>query len=141
MASNPEKLTCVSIILCEAVYRDERTKKLVIVGTFNRITAPKLPARHARLTVMLTLTNGRGKYDVDLRIEHERTGHVVAKMQGPMQIDDPLAMNEINVEMVNLVFPDEGKYWISLFSDGEPIAQRPFFVRKPDEGHQQKDAE
>lgn len=129
MPKNPEELTCISIIVCENVYRDERTKNLVIIGTFNQIETPALPCRFERMCVLFTLTNGRGDYEVVLSILHERTGHEVAHLGGPMKVADPLAITDIHVELRNLVFPEEGKYWVELKADGAVLQQRPFLVR------------
>jgi hypothetical protein len=135
MRPNPEKLTCVSIIVCDDVFRDEWTKKLVVVGTFNQITAKEFPCLHRQLHVLFTLTNGRGEYDLSLSIEHERTGKVVAEIRGPLVQESPLAMNDVNVQLGNLLFEEEGKYWVVLKADNAIIGQRPIVVRsRPDQG-------
>lgn len=128
MAGNPERLTCVSIILCDVVYRDERTKKLLIVGTFNRIAAPSVPCMHPHLEVLFTLTNGRGSYQLSLAIEHADTGEKVVEVSGPLSVQDPLAVRDINLILRNLEFRAAGKYWVVLRSDGEILSQRPFLV-------------
>ncbi len=128
MMRNPEKLTCISIIICDCVYRDETTKKLAIIGTFNRVKTTSLPFRLSRMTVLFTVTNGKGDYDVSLSIVHEESGHEVIQMRGPMAIKDPLAISEINVELKNLIFPAGGKYWVELKADGAVLQQRPFLV-------------
>jgi hypothetical protein len=128
MQKNPEQLTCISIIVCENVYRDETTKNLIIIGTFNKIAAPKLPCTFQRMCVLFTVTNGRGTYNVALSIVHEETAHQVAQLHGPMTISDPLAINDINVELRNLVFPSAGKYWVELKADDAILQQRPFLV-------------
>lgn len=135
MESNPEQLTCISIIICDDIYRDERTKKLVIIGTFNNLTTPSFPCAHRRMRVLFTLTNGKGDYDVHLSIEHEESGSKLIDLGGPMRITDPLAISDIDIEIENLVFANPGKYWVVLRADGRIIQQRPFIVTKlPGEG-------
>lgn len=129
MKPNPEKLTCISIIVCDEVYRDEATKKLVIIGTFNEIIAPAVPCQHPRMTVLFTLTNARGEYDLSLTIEHEKSGHQVIGFSGPMKVDEPLRISDINIELRDLVFPEVGKYWVIVKADGEIIQERPLGVR------------
>jgi hypothetical protein len=128
MKPNPERLTCVSIIVCDDVYRDEASKKLVIIGTFNRIQAISLPCLHPRMTVLFTLTNGKGDYDLALWIEHEKTGRRVAELRAPLRVDDPLAISDVNVELRNVVFTEPGKYWVAIEADGGVVQQRPFWV-------------
>jgi len=129
MAECPERLSCISIILCDDIYRDEATKKLVIVGTFNQITVPSLPIVHSRMCVLFSLTNGNGEYDLSLAIEHERTGQEIVRIQGPLRVDDPLSIRDLNVQFAGVEFPEEGKYWIVLKSGEEILQQRPFDVR------------
>lgn len=128
MAKNPEKLSCISIIVCDDVYRDERTKKMIIVGTFNQISTARLPSVHPSLNVLFSLTNGRGKYDVRVSVEHETTGEVAVEFGGSIEFNDPLAVNDVNIVLGNLMFKHAGKYWITLKSDGEILQMRPFFV-------------
>ncbi len=130
MPPNPELPECVSIILCDDIYRDERTKKLVIVGTFNNINAHALPAIHQKLTVLFTLTNARGEYEIALGIENARTGDLIVEMKGPAQLPDPLKIIDFNIELVGLPIPEAGKYWVVLKANDEIIAQRPFTVTK-----------
>ncbi len=129
MEPNPEKLSCISIIICDEVYRDEVTKKLVIVGTFNRIATQGLPCQHPAMTVLFTLTNGRGKYDLSLSIEHEKTGATIAELRGPVEVTDPLMMSDVSVKLGNVTFPEAGKYWVTLKADEEIIQQRPFAIK------------
>lgn len=128
MESNPEKLTCVSIIICDDVYRDEATKKLIIVGTFNSIRALNLPCEHPRMTVLFTLTNGRGGYELSLSIESAEDREPLVDVKGPFHSDDPLGIIDVNVQLVNVVLPSAGKHWVVLRADGEIIGQRPFWV-------------
>ena len=130
MNPNPEKLTCVSMMICDSIYRDEQTKKLILVGTFNAITTRTLPCRHPRMSVIFTLTNGRGKYHLRLSIEHERSGHEVATLQGPLIVDDPLEVTDVNVELLDIEFTEEGKYWVVLSADGDILQQRPLWVKQ-----------
>lgn len=138
MERNPEKLTCVSMVICDDIYRDEHTKKLIIVGAFNNISAPSMPCRHPRMHVLLTLTNGQGKYDVSLSIEHEETGHKVIEIRGPLKIENPLSIQDMNVILQDVGFQQEGKYWVVLRADEEIIQQRPFTVSKRSERKDEK---
>ena len=130
MISNPEKLTCVSLIVCERVFRDESTKNLIIVATFNQIIAQAIPCMHPALSVLMTLTNGHGKYNLELRIEHDMTSREVVQMSGPLEINDPLHVGDVHVAFKNVQFPAEGKYWVMVLADNEIIGQRPFWVTK-----------
>ena len=130
MTNSPEKLSCISIIVCDDVFRDETTKKLVVIGTFNRIWAKEIPCTHRRINVLFSVTNARGRYDLKVSVEHEKTGRKVIELGGPFEVKSPLDIYDINLVLENLVFCDEGKYWVEIKADGEIIQQRPFFVQK-----------
>jgi len=129
MTAKPEQPECLSIIICDDIYRDEATKKLILVGTFNQIGVPSLPCMHPRMSVMFTLTNARGRQDLALSIEHEETGEQVIEMSGPFEMDDPLAILDINVVLQNLRFLRPGKHWVVLKAQGAIVCQRPFFIQ------------
>jgi len=131
MTANPEKLTCISVVVCDEVYRDERTKKLIAVGLFNNIVAGSVPCKHQRITVLFSLTNGRGDYNLRLAIEHEGTGSKVAEITGPFKAKDPLTIADMHVVLDGTVFPEKGKYWVTVSADGEILQQRPFWVMVP----------
>lgn len=128
MSKNPEQISCLSIIICDEIYRDEDTKKLVIIGTFNRILASSLPCKHPRFTVLFTITNAKGNYDLRVSVEHERTGNIVLEVGGPLKVENPLDIKDLNLVMRDLIFLEEGKYWVTIKADGAIIQQRPFFV-------------
>lgn len=126
-----ERPSCLSIIISDAVYRDEITKKLIIVGTFNTIHAQTFPHRHEHMNVLFSLTSGRRTYEVALAIENGSTGASLTEIKGPMRLDNPLNITDVNVELRNLEFPEPGKYWVTLRVDGEIICQRPFMIAGP----------
>ncbi len=130
MSKAPEQPECLSVIVCDEIFRDEQSKKLIIVGTFNVIRALGMPTTHPRLSVLFTLTNGRGTYDLCLRIESAATGVPVAEVRGPLKLDDPLQIADFHIELASLVFPEAGKYWVCVIVDGETIRQRPFVVEQ-----------
>ncbi|MFH1109267.1 MAG: hypothetical protein V1790_08745 [Planctomycetota bacterium] len=129
MKPNPEKVDCISLLVCDDVYRDEITKKLILVGAFSCINAVRLPCQHPRISVHFTLTNARGKYDLALYIENEKSGTRVVELRGPLEINDPLLISDTNVELRNIVFHESGKYWVTVEADGAILAQRPFWVQ------------
>ncbi|MBI5762621.1 MAG: hypothetical protein HZA51_03760 [Planctomycetes bacterium] len=133
MNTNPEKLTCISIVVCDDVYRDEQTKKLIVVGVFNTINAPTMPCAHGKLVVLFTLTNGKGEYNLELAVEHEQSGTEIVRISGPLRADDPLAISDVNVTLANLVFEREGKYWVVLKADGAILQQRPLYIKHASE--------
>jgi len=125
------------MIICDDVFRDEQTHKLILVGTFNSIWTDRLPCVHPKMCVLFTLTNGNGTYDSTLTIEHEKTAEKVVELSGPMNIADPLSIADFHVELGKLKFRHAGKYWVALSADGEILQQRPFNVAQMSPGEEQ----
>lgn len=126
MSNSMEKPTCVSLVLCDDVYRDQATQKAILVGTFNNLNATALPCIHPKMVVFFTLTNARGDYKLTLAVEHERTGTEVLAIESRLKLGDPLAMTDFQVVLLNVPFDAEGKYWVTLKVESEIIQQRPF---------------
>jgi hypothetical protein len=130
MAKTAPPVTCVSIILCDDIFRDERSHKIALWGTFNQIFVRSVPHAHARMSIFVTITNGRGTRDISVCIENARTDETVFEVRGPMQFASPLQIVDVNLELHAVPFAEFGKYWIALKEGGRVVAQRPFWVTK-----------
>ena len=130
MNEAPEKPECLAIMICDQVYRDERTKKLVLAGVFSNLHAREFPYRHPSMTVLFTLSGGRGEYSMSLILENADTGEEVHSLSGPLRLDEPEKVVDFTVQMMGVRFPKSGKHEVVIKIDGEIIKQRPFMVTK-----------
>ena len=64
----------LAIVICDQIIEDKLTHKKSLIGIFNQIATPTFPCRHPRMAVFVSLTEGRGAYDVRLRMVHEEIG-------------------------------------------------------------------
>lgn len=128
MSQPKDQPTCISIIACDAVYRDDQTKKLIIAGAFNQIVSSGFPCKHDRMHVLFTLTNCNGTYQLSLSIVQEKTDHKIVEVKGPIQVTNPLLIQDYNIGIQGVVFPEPGKYWIVVEADGVPLQMRPIHV-------------
>ncbi len=126
--SNHRELTCLSVLVCDDVYRDEITKKMAIIGTFNAIRVERLPATHPRMSIVLSLTSGQGSHDVAVALEHEATGTEVVRIERPVTFDSPLAIADIALHLIAVPLTHAGKHWVTVRSGGTILQQRPFEV-------------
>jgi hypothetical protein len=133
---NAEQLNVISVVLCDDIFRDEQTKKLALIGLFSEVSAPAFPAVHPRLCVLVTVTNGRGRYDLHVALEHERTGAEVFRVGGPFEVDDPLAVVDLDLRVQGLPLPDAGKYWLKVMDGARILQQRPFMARRSEDSGQ-----
>lgn len=124
------KVRCISLVLCNTIYRDEATKNLVLAGTFNNIGARSVPCLHPQMAVLVTLLGG-GVHDLQIIIVEKKTGKEIADFKNQQlslgeRSDE--TTTDINVMFSDLVFPDLGSYTLVFKVDGEVVQSRPFRV-------------
>ena len=126
-------LKCISIILCERVYRIEGTPgNLMIINGFHSLSLPRFPCLFP-ITVLYTVTDGHGTYDMVLSLIHAASGREVKHWDDKYRVTDPLTVSDVQLILRETPLPQPGKYIFDLKCNGETIASRPFYVtaRKP----------
>jgi hypothetical protein len=121
-------LKCYGIILCEAAYRIAGRPNLIIVNTFHALGVPACPCRFPKITIIYTVTEGHGTYEIELAVVHARTGQDVMTAKDQYTVRDPLSIGDVQIILNGVPLPEAGKYWIELRCNGELIGQRPFYV-------------
>ena len=115
------------MVICDMVVRDEQTKNVSLIGLFNAVTGPRLPLRHDRMHIFVSLTNGHGDYDCLLQCKSPDE-KVIFSATGKISLQDPLAVADLNVELRGLVFEAPGNYIFEFYCGGELLAMRRFSV-------------
>lgn len=119
--------TCVALVICNEIIEDRWSHNKTLVGLFSNISAAGIPASHARMFLMASLTDGRGEWPVVLRIESP-SGDEQFKAEGIVRFDDPLAVHDLVVEVRGLPLPEVGEYYVSVTCGRRPLASRRFTV-------------
>ena len=119
----------LAMVVCDAIWQDPGTRKFTLLGTFSTIHGEKFPLRHNVLAVFVSLTDGRGKTPIRLRVvdvDEERN----PVFDGTNEVDftDPRMVFEIAYHGINLVFPEPGEYRFQLFARDEPLMERRVLV-------------
>jgi hypothetical protein len=122
--------TGLAIMLCDQIIEDKQTSKKSLIGIFNQIGAAEFPCHHARLSVFVSITEGRGTSDARLRIANEETGDVVAEVKGRIQFPDIHSVVEICFNFGVLKFNQPGLYSIEFYCDDALVLERRFHVLK-----------
>lgn len=117
----------LALAVCEMIVRDEGTKNLSLIGLFNTITAPKFPARHDRLHVFVSLSQGHGVLPCMVRIldPDEKS---LFEAPGQVKFDNPLGVVDANFEVRGLVLPKPGTYVVEFRCQDEVLLTRRFEV-------------
>jgi len=127
---------CLALVLCEQVIQDLRTKNLTLVNIFNTIAAPfraSRPRQHERLSIFVSLTNGRGNSRGKL-IVHDAEGNEVFHGEGDVRFPDPVAVVEMTFDIRGLPLPSDGEYRIQFWCDDSLVGQRCFRVVRATKG-------
>lgn len=128
-------LKCISILLCERVYRIQGTPgNVIITNGFHFLAMPAFPCKCGPMTVLFTLTEGHGDYEMILSLTHAGSGHEIGHWKSRQRLTDPLAVADVEVRLKGVSLPEPGKYLFDLKCNGEPIASRPFFANLAKQG-------
>jgi len=117
----------LAMVICDMVVRDEQTKNVSLIGLFNAVTGPRLPLRHDRMYVFVSLTNCHGDYECRLQCKSPDE-EVIFEAIGKISLNDPLAVADLNLELRGLVFKVPGSYIFEFYCAGELLIMRRFSV-------------
>jgi len=123
----------LSINICDAIIRDEVSKKVSLIGLFNTIKANTFPCVHPQLHVYAALTNGHGEYRAEVRFSNVEQNKAIAGMIGDVVFDNPLQVIEMNFVWQGLNFQKPGPYAVEVLCNDELIGSRKFIVMGPQE--------
>ena len=113
-------------LLCDDV-RFEVGNRFSLMGVFHSITAAELPLALLKVAVV-TYLHGEGTANAEVRIlTPDRSQIVMASQSAP--IDLPADGSTYNLNFfVNVVFQQEGTYWVQLLLDSEVASEVPLTV-------------
>jgi len=118
--------TCLAIILCDAVIEDKATNKKSLIGIFNTIGSPKFPVVHHSASFLVTLTDGRGRTPLVVRMVKLDNEREVLSLRSEVRFDDPVSVVDLVLRMQGLPIPEPGTYVIEVLFEGVPIGSRRF---------------
>lgn len=138
MAERPSMAvpTLVSLLICDQVIDDKFTHKKSVIGLFNRVLVPSVPATVHRLVVLASLTEITGRTPLELRLVRDADNAVLFRTQGRVEAPNPLATVDLVFNMQGIRIEEAGQYAFELLSSGEILGRRRFqvMVRPPQPG-------
>jgi hypothetical protein len=129
-----EPALCHGIILSDGVIREQGTGKLSMIGSFSRYNLPAFPFLVPAFVVTVLLTNLRGpleRFPITIRIEHARTGHVLASASGELNAPPELSKTEIievPVQLPPINYPEPGIYKVVVLAENASLGERDLTV-------------
>jgi hypothetical protein len=130
---SPPLPTVLSINVCDAIIRDEVTKKVSLIGLFSIIKANSFPCIHPQMHIYIALTNGHRKYKTEVRFTRLDDNKPVAGMIGELNFQNPLQVVEMNLCWQQLAFDKPGEYAVEVLCEDTVINSRKFIVTGPED--------
>lgn len=126
----------IALVVCDNIYAD-RHQKRALIGLFNRITVTTdFPVTHRRMCVYVSITELYPNATIKLDIVHAETDEPVMEIASeptPPGIS-PKDVLDMQFELENLQFKEEGLYYVRFFGNEEILLQRPLRVVRLREG-------
>lgn len=121
---------CLSIIICDEIIRDEKTKKMSLIGLFNTIASKKFPFDHPCLHIYIALTDFEGKANGKIELIKQDDNKTIFKGIGSINSPNRLAVVDLNFEIFNIIFPSAGNYSFKFYINDEYLLQKRFIVKE-----------
>ena len=118
----------LAMIICDTVIEDVESGKKSLIGLFDHVNTSRLPSIVNELNVFVSLTDGRGNPDAEIRCIHSATEEELFRTEGNIEFPDPLTVVDLHFRFQGCEFPDEGEYRFQLFCEGQLLRERKFYV-------------
>jgi hypothetical protein len=113
----------VGLILCEKAITEEGTKNVTLVNTFVRLELDEFPTRPLEFVVYALLTDGLGAMPISVALMSLDTLDELMVHSIEVNFTNPNTEYRLRVRVRNTQFPAPGRYQITLFANGEWVAQ------------------
>jgi len=124
MTHDPLNPDILALLICDQIITDRLTGKQSIIGMFSMIHAPRFPVTHPQLSVFASLTGGRGKVPLLIRVvDANELRSPLVQGRGQVEFQNPLAVANLALQFHGLVFPEPGEYRVQLMSRGELLRE------------------
>jgi len=118
---NPDVL---SLLVCDQIITDRITGKQSLIGLFSVIHGFRFPLTHPQLCVHASLTDGRGKTPIMIRIaDADDARPPIVQGNGIVEFKNPRAIANLALQFHGLTFPQTGEYRVQLLSNKELLRE------------------
>lgn len=118
----------IGLLLCEQIIVEERTRNVMPVNCFTRRAVDRFPSVPFPFVSYSIITDGQGDVALSLAIQRLDTLEDVYRRRLAVRFVNPLLEARCVFRIRDCSFPIPGGYLVSLFADGELIAQKGFLV-------------
>ena len=125
--------------LCDAAA--DYQGRLNILGVFDTIFAPQMPAKHPFCAVALRMRfrmTEHGQHRLTLHIVDDDGKLVISPLEGSFSVEmpgnSPVASVNLVLNLGQVSFDNYGEYAVNLAIDNRQEASLPFWVKEPPKG-------
>ena len=121
-----------ALVICDQIIEEAGTQKKSLIGIFNNVYAATFPIQHPKMCVYASLTNGRGKMQIELR--GVRVGDAgseekrILSLSGTIQFPDPNQVVEMVFNLNGVPFERAGLHTFELYCAGSFLLEKRFSV-------------
>lgn len=126
----PEIPMGLALVLCDTIIEDRMTGKKSLIGMFDRLGSNKFPCIHPHLSVLVSLTSGKGEYPCKIVCQHLDGDTIAFQGQGEIKMQNPHQVVDIAFNFHGVKFPKPGIYTLQFQVDDFPVMTRRVFIEE-----------
>ncbi len=119
----------LALVLCDTIIEDRATGKKSLIGLFDRLGSSQFPCMHPHLSILVSLTSGKGKYPCEILCTHV-DGDKAFGGKGEIELKSPHQVVDIAFNFHGVRFPKPGIYNLQFLCDGFPVMTRRLFIEQ-----------
>lgn len=104
----------VAALICDSAFADPTTGKKNLVGIFDRMWVTRFPTTRP-LFLYWKITDGEGKYQVQVRIVHAGKNRKVGQAAGEIYVQERLRAYDYLMDFPPVPFEEPGRYEFQIF--------------------------
>ena len=126
MEPSKRRPVCPSIVFCQRVVAYADVLQFDLFRVFSGLGVPAVPLP-ITMFVVFSITDGEGRYRLDLTVEHDESESTFLKMDSWVEVRSPVVVHDQALQITFLA-EQFGTYTVKLFADASLIGQRTFSI-------------
>lgn len=107
----------VAALVCDVAVRDPSTRKLNLIGVFDRVHVLKFPTRRA-MSLYVKVTDAVGYYPLRVDFVRVESDELMARAEGKIDAADRKMSVDLHVSFPPLPIPAPGRYEFRIHASG-----------------------
>lgn len=123
---------CLSLVICESVVEDIKTRMKSVFNIFNNVDASEFPVEVHPICVFASITDGHGHVEITLRVMKNDDQTEIAREVQEHDFGSPLEVIDIVATLKDVSIPEPGTYFVQVLANKTLVAERRFHVEQTD---------